>query len=303
MEIVVEAYNFDHAKWCIENNIPNLILGYELFANRLAYSFNQSEMQDLINKRKNTKIWIKVNNFFFEQELNRLEMYLRWLSNLEIDRVVFQDFAVAQINYEDNLNLNLHYNPETLITNYGQFDFYLENKINSCFLARELMPYEVTEIVKNKKNMQLEVQGFGYGFIMHSRWKLISNFEEHYQLNLNKDYLEIKEALRKYPNVIFEDQAGTQMLTGYLIDGLSSITKLNQEGVDYLSLNFIKTNETIAKDVTKLFNEAIQDKNLDENINKYEAKLIQICKGYMLSPGFLGGTKTIPHTQKVEDEK
>ncbi len=303
MEIVVEAYNFDHARWCIENNVPNLVIGYELFANRLSYSFNQSEIQDLVNKRKNTKIWIKVNNFFFEHELNRLEMYLRWLSNLEIDRVIFQDFAVAQINYEDNLNLNLHYNPETLITNYGQFDFYLENKINSCFLARELMPHEVQEIVQNKKHMKIEIQGFGYGFIMHSRWKLISNFEEHYQVNLNKDYLEIKEALRKYPNVIFEDNTGTHMLTGYLIDSLSSLPKLIQYGVDYLSLNFIKTNEDIAKKVTTLFMEAVNDKNLESKLNQYTNDLKTICEGYMLSPGFLGGPKTIPHTEKVENEE
>ncbi len=303
MEIVVEAYNFDHARWCIENNVPNLVLGYELFANRLSYSFNQSEIQDLVNKRKNTKIWVKVNNFFFEHELNRLEMYLRWLSNLDIDRIVFQDFAVAQIDYEDNLNLKLHYNPETLITNYGQFDFYLENKINSCFLARELMPHEIQDIAQHKNKMQVEVQGFGYGFIMHSRWKLISNFEEHYQVSLNKEYLKIKEALRKHPNVIFEDAAGTHMLTGYLIDSLYALPQLINWGVDYLSLNFIKTNEDIAKQVTTLFSQAIVDTNLETSLNKYSKQLQTICEGHMLSPGFLGGPKTIPHTQKVDDEK
>ncbi len=303
MEIVVEAYNFDHARWCIENNVPNLILGNDLFANRLSYSFNQSELQDLVNKRKNTKIWVKVNNFFFEQELNRLEMYLRWLSNLDIDRVIFQDYAVAQFNYEDNLGLNLHYNPETLITNYGQFDFYEQNNFKGCFVARELMPLELKEIAQHKNKMQLEVQGFGYAFIMHSRWKLISNFEDHYQVSLNKEHLIIREALRKYPNVIFEDNSGTHMLSGYLINSLSVLNNLKEMNIDFLSINFLKLNQTIAQEVTKLFMQALNDNDYQNNVNSYENKLKEICSEYVLSPGYLGGPKCILHTEKVDDEK
>lgn len=304
MEIVVEAYNFDHARWCIENNVENLLIGNELFANRLSYSFNQSELQDLVNKRKNTKIWVKVNNFFFEQEINRLEMYLRWLSNLEIDRVVFQDFAVAQINYEDNLGLNLHYNPETLVTNWGQFEFYQQNQINSCFLARELMPFKLEEITKHKKQMQVEVQGFGYGFIMHSRWKLISNFEDHYQVTLDKDELLIKEALRKYPNMLIEDATGTHMFTGYLINGINQLKQLKSFNIDYLSLSFLKTNETIAQTVTSIYMQAIKDNQFEEHQKDYEQQINEVCKDFILSPGYLGGKDTILHTIKVdEDEK
>lgn len=71
--------------------------------------------------------------------------------------------------HELELPLKLHYNPDTLVTNYGQFDFFMENHFNGCFLARELMQNEIFEMSQHKQNLALEIQGFGHGFIMHSR--------------------------------------------------------------------------------------------------------------------------------------
>ncbi|MBR2651425.1 U32 family peptidase [bacterium] len=99
-----------------------------------------------------------------------MEKYLKEIQTLKIDKVVFNDFAVAQIDFEQNLNLNLHYEPSALVTSYGQLDFYQENKINSVSLSNELFLPEVTTILKNKPaNMQLCLQVQGFVLIMHSR--------------------------------------------------------------------------------------------------------------------------------------
>lgn len=303
MELTVEAFSLDHALKCIEIGVDNLILGNELFANRLSYSFNESEIANLVNKRKTTKIWIKVNNFFFEHEIDRLEMYLRWLSSLEIEKVIFQDYAVAQINFENNLNLNLHYNPETLVTSYGQFDFFKENNINSVFVARELMYNELQEICENKNGMKIEIQAFGYGFIMHSRWKLITNYEKHYNYHLNKDneFIKIKEHLRKYPNLLFEDNQGTHMLTGYIIDLSELLLNLYEINVDYLNLNFLNTDNNYAIEITKVYNTLLKDVVSNKKINLNQINIIkELSSKYLLSQGFLGGTKHFLHLAKDE---
>lgn len=303
MELTVEAFSLDHALKCIEIGVDNLILGNELFANRLSYSFNESEIANLVNKRKTTKIWIKVNNFFFEHEIDRLEMYLRWLSSLEIEKVIFQDYAVAQINFENNLNLNLHYNPETLVTSYGQFDFFKENNIDSVFVARELMYNELQEICENKNGMKIEIQAFGYGFIMHSRWKLITNYEKHYNYHLNKDheFIKIKEHLRKYPNLLFEDNQGTHMLTGYIIDLSELLLNLYEINVDYLNLNFLNTDNNYAIEITKIYNILLKDVLSNKKISLNQINIIkELSSKYLLSQGFLGGTKHILHLAKDE---
>lgn len=304
MELLVEAFDYNHALMCIKSGVKNLVIGNEVFATRISYSFNESEVIDLVENRKNTNIWIKVNKIFFEQDLKILNMYLRWLSKLDIKKVIFQDFAVAQIIDENEYNIDLHYNPETIVTSYGQFDFYKQNNINSVFIAREIMMKELEEICSNKNGMEIEIQGFGYGFIMHSRWPLISNFQEHYHIELEtlRNKMLIRENLRKYPNVIFEDEQGTHMLTGYLINLIGTLPKLNQIGIDYLQLNFLKLSSAIATSVTNIFNTAISDlDNYDET--KYEGEINEICKQFIVSKGFLGGTKSILHLEKEEQNE
>ncbi len=302
VELLVEAFNLEHAKECIKNKIPNLILGNEIFASRLSYSFNESEIQSLVNNKSTTKIWIKVNTFFFENEINRLIAYLRWLSRIKVDYVIFSDFAVVQINDELDLKLNLHYNPETIVCSYGQLDFYKKCNFTGVFLAKEIMWNELEEISKNKNGIKIEIQGHGYGFIMHSRWKLINNFYDYYQINKNDDqqFLKIKEKLRKIPNLIFEDRHGTHMLTGYLISSLNLIEKLKKINIDYLKLDFLFTNEDYAKKITNLYQDVINNKIL---INKACDLMVEYSKDFIISNSFLGGYKDILHLEKEDSNE
>lgn len=299
MELVVEVKDFEHAKYCIENNIDNIIIGNQLFATRISYSFNESEINWLANNAKNTKIWIKANKFFFEHELDRLMMYLHWISSLNIDRVVFQDYAVAQINHENNFKLKLHYQPETLVTSYGQFPFYLQNNISSVGLARELTMRELEEIAKHKGQMQIMIQGFGYGFIMHSRWRLIDNFLEHYQLQQNQQAWWIKEHQRKIPNLIFEDDHGTHMLTGYVINGLSLIDKFKSLPIDYFLVDLIKLDDVDVYQLTKLINQHITKPLSPE---QYE-NLLNLLNHHLLSKGFFDTPKSVLHLQKEKEQE
>ncbi len=298
MELVVEAFNMEHALFCINSGVHNLIIGNEVFASTYSYSFSENEVINLINNKKSTKIWIKVDAFFFEPDINRLICYLKWLSRLNVDFVIFQDFAVAQINDELKLNLKLHYASQTTNTSYYQFDFFLENNIKSLFLARELTITELIEICQNKGSMKIEIQGHGYGFIMHSRWKMISNFENYFNEKISNDdnkLIQIKEKLRKYPNLIFENRHGTHMFTGYQIYTIDLLSKLDSLGIDYLRLDFFNTNFDYAKTITDLYLKILTKKtDIDNTINLFN----ELHKNHCIDHGFLGNIKDLPHLQK-----
>lgn len=301
MKLVIEAFNKEHAIDLINNNADIVVLSNNKYATRINYSFSDNEILEFAKNKKNSEIWVKVNAIFFEQNLNDLENYLKWLSNINIDRIIFQDLAVAQIIKENNLNIKLHYCPETIVTNYGQFDFYNYVGFNSVFLARELSFNELKEISENKKNIEIEIQGHGYSFIMHSRWKMINNFIDYYNLDkqeINKDYLLVKEELRKYNDIIFEDEHGTHMLTGYILYTIDIIDKLKSLNIDYLRLDFIKTNEQYAKAISNLYINTIKNnfdndkKELFNNLNKH----------FVITHGFLGGINEILGLKKNEEQ-
>lgn len=304
MQLLIEPVNYTHAINCIEQNVDIILVGNEQFSTRIVHSFSIEEIKKILENKKNTQVWIKVNTFFFEPEIIELEKYLTLLSTLPIDKVVFQDYAICEINHNNKLGLELHYNPDTLITSYGQFYFFRNINVNSCFLARELLINEILEIAKQKETTKIEVQGLGYGMIMHSRWKIITNFESFYNTNIRDDDLKvlIRENLRKIPNIIFEDIHGTHMLTGYIISAFKVLEKLNNS-IDYLSLSFLCMKNVDINSITTLFLEAFNDiKNNSYDAVLYIEKLQKLLPDKLISAGFLGGPKDILHMQKEEHE-
>lgn len=306
MKLIIEAFNLEHANYCIDNNIDAIILHTEKFGLRGNYDFSIEEIIKLNNNKKNTLIFIKANAFFFEKDLMELESFLKKMSSMNIDGLIFQDLAVATINEELNLNLKLRYNPETLVTSYGQIDLYKEANFNSITLSRELMIFEVEEIAQNKNGMSLEIQVQGYGFIMHSRWNLISNFEENYNIDLNvknDDFLSIKENLRKVPNLIKEDHHGTHMFTGYQICAIQILEKLYKIGIDFIRVDIINYKYEEAIKITDIYNQALKKVKMNSYDENTKEKLYKDIYNIFnnISLGFLGTKKDILHLLKEEE--
>lgn len=304
MKLIIEPFNFEHANFCIDQKIDAIILGSEDYSLRNSYNFTDEEILKIISNKKNTKIFIKVNAFFFEHQIDKLTNYLIRISKWEIDGVIFSDFAIAQINEELKLNLKLRYNPDTLVTSYFQFPFYIENNFSCVSLARELSLIELSEILSNKTNeLELEIQGHGYLFIMHSRWKLISNFEKYYDINLKHKELKIKENLRKLPNIITQDKHGTHMFSGYQICTIDILDKIRN--IDWLRIDCINMNEEEAYKLVTLYKESID--MLNSNNNEYNEKTKDIYKqitkfsSSLISHSFLGKMKDILHMEKNDD--
>ncbi|QHG89727.1 U32 family peptidase [Malacoplasma iowae] len=154
--------------------------------------------------------------------------------------------------------------------------------------------------------MEVYVKGFGLGFVMHSRWPMLSNFLKHADVKENKfdnlSYWEIKEDLRKYPNIIYEDNSGTHMLTGYFLSCIKRLKELYDSNIDGLIIDslFMKDNQVI--EIVKLFNQALSNLNNENEI----IKLFDKQKDYVdhiVSEGFFGKMGDILHTLKNDNEQ
>jgi putative protease len=169
MELLVNPASYSNALALIELGVHQIYVGDNQFCTRNNCHLSLAEIEELVKQKKETKIIVLVNRFFFEPEIKVLEKYLIALDKIKIDGVIFSDYAVNQICYEKQLTHKLIYNPETLVTNYEQFPFYIANNIQEVALARELNQNEIKEIAKNKNQMKIQVQVAGYAYMMHSR--------------------------------------------------------------------------------------------------------------------------------------
>ncbi|MEG1354046.1 MAG: U32 family peptidase [Malacoplasma sp.] len=310
LKLSITCSNYDLAIKLIELNVYEIVVGLKSFSCRFNDYFEINDIEKLVTNKKNTRIVVSLNNIFFEQDMSRLEFILDKLSKLNIDLLLFHDFAIPQIVYENKLNINLHYNPETLITSYGQFDFFKKNEINSLTLAGELTNNELKKIaLENKHNLNLYIKIHGLGFIMQSRWPMISNFFKYSNIERNKmngiDYFLIKESERKQPNLIYEDYVGTHMMTGYFICGIKKMRILYDFGFQYMIIDSLYIEDNILLEIVNLYIKTIDlisckpNKYNDAEINSFYS-LIKKISPLDISEHFFDFPKGLLHMMKEE---
>lgn len=311
MTFVYSPVSFDDALWMLEQQVDCISVGCFKFATRISFDCDLQKLKKLIASKKDSKIFVQVNAWIFDKDLDALEQYLFELKKLDIDAIVFSDYAIAEINLEHNLNLNLIYNSETAVTSAGQFEFFYDNKINGVFLARELFFAELKMIsMQNDYKLKLMVQGHGLLFIMHSRWNLISNFD-----NYIKDYSDerlkdsemiyIRETLRKYPNILIEDEHGTHMFSGYELATINILDKLQSINIDYLWINNYKHTPEQSQIITNLYQQAKQLLNNQTYDQQFKDdawnQLQKTAHNNIITNNFLGTVKDILNMQKEEE--
>lgn len=305
MNLLVQACNLTNAINLSKIGVHTVIVGEISFASRLPGDINLKEIKEL--KDKGIRIAVLVNNLFSETELEALENYLSELSKIKPDSVIFHDFAVQYINEENNLNLNLTYHPETVVTSYAQFDFYKQNNINSVCLARELFLSEVKKINQNANGMRTEVQAHGLCFMMQSRWNMMESYKQYVEnkdLSFSqRDLMLIKEETRDLGNYIFEDRNGTHMFTGYEMCTVDILHKMKKSLIENIRIDSAMREADWIENVSKIYIEAINLLKINEeeyilNSANFLKRIQDLNPKTVLSKGFYGPAMENLHLQK-----
>lgn len=305
MKISVTCSSKRMALELISLGVETIEIGIKNFSCRFNSYFDLEELEELIKNIESKKIIVVLNDIYFEQQLFDLEKIIINIVSLGIDKIKFHDFAVPQIVYENKLKIKLSYSPETMNTNYGQIDFLYENGINSLDLSSELTYPEMKKIALNKKQMEICVKIHGLGFVMHSRWPIISNFETYANIQKKEfkktKYLLIKEELRKYPNIIYEDNSGTHMMTGYYICAIKKIPKLQESLIDVLKIDSLFIEDKNLLDIVKFYIEVNNTKNIDEKHLESIYEKIKTNSSLELAEHFFNIPKGLLHMEKEVD--
>lgn len=304
MKIWVNPIGLEHAKKLINiKNVDYVVTGVK---GQLSTRNTCLLSLDQIAKINCPKLAVSLNNLYVDEQLPLLEKTLKKLKALKVKTIIFTDFAVKQICDEIKYKPNFVYNSETLATNYSQLPFYKKQGINEVVLPRELFWNEINEFSKFKKGVKLQVQAEGYGLMMHSKWKLLTNFQK--QFNIKKDLTNqmfyLKEETRQLPNIIIEDETGSHMFTGYNVSVLEYLDKMVEAKVDSLHFfSFLHDAKWVDKTLD-LYLRAL-DSIKKKTFNKNKAILVQEIKklNKVSSCGFLDPTKGLLHLEREVDNE
>ncbi len=310
MELIISPTSYQNAIDLINLHADAIIIGTTKFTNRMPFDCSLKQIIQLINLKQKTKIYVAVNAIMFEDEMDALKIFLKELHQCNVDALIFHDYCVPQLCLENDWKFKLHFNPETTVTSYGQMDFFAVNNFKQVSLARELFLPEIKTIgVHKNKSVKLEIQAQGFSFIMHSRWKMLSNFQTY--LNNpdivldDKKVIFIKEALRKWPNLIFEDQKGTHMYSGYELCVIDILEKVQACQIDVLRIDPILHDDAYSLAIYKLYQKALlalENDKYNDSLKKELWKQAQkLCDPNAISHGFLGTIKDVHHLEKAEE--
>ena len=239
--------------------VDGFIVGHQTFGTRLTHSFSTSEIHEITRQTKNLnkELFFMANQMMTDDHLTH---FSNWLSEFSMDDftgIICADLGVVKKLTTMGWANKVVYNPETLMTNYYDFNFFNRLNIMGVYVAKEITLDDIKKIGE-KKTLKLFMVGHGHLNMFYSKRQLIKNFaayidipdEFHEQQNL-RIVEETREGI-EYP--ILEDQAGTHVFRANVFATLEDLDVLHSL-VDYLMLDTLFKDDAYGLRIAKAYHQ------------------------------------------------
>lgn len=255
------------------------LVGAPVFSLRTQPNFTYEQIERLNEIKKDKKIYVYVNALIEQHLLEKLQDHLEKLRVMDIDGVIFQDFAVYQLTREMGWNVELVYHPDTLNTNYASLNIYHGLGIGGAFLAREISLAHKQEIKANTA-LACFVQIHGCEYMAYSKRHLVSNYLKVIDKQVPVGVaggLTIKANNIDAPSHIYEDEYGTHILSENVLSSIDNLDEYKMFDYGIIDNQFL--DDALYCEVVKLYIKAMRDsgdyleelKELDRSISYYKS--------------------------------
>ncbi|PTU81953.1 collagenase-like protease [Staphylococcus pasteuri] len=269
-ELLVTPKSITHMETLIEIGADAFVIGEQKFGLRLPGEFNREDMEKAVTlaHENDKKVYATVNGLFHNYHLAAVEDYIQFLHQIGVDRIIFGDPAVVMYVKQQNNPIPLHWDAETLVTNYFQCNYWGQKGATRAVLARELSLEEIINI-KEYADVEIEVQVHGMTCMFQSKRMLLGNYytfqdrQMKIQRNENQNDLLLydEERENKYP--VFEDYNGTHIMSPNDMCLIEELEPFFEAGIDSFKIDGILQTEEYINVVTQQYREAIDLYNED----------------------------------------
>ena len=154
-------------------------LGGKRFNMRLlrpGFNFSDQELQDAVNylHRQNKRLYITVNNIYYDEEIRGLSDYLLFLEEIGVDALIIQDSALLRLHRQLGLTLPLHASVQMGLSSAEALEFLAANGVSQVILSKNLSLQEISSI-HEAHPMTIEFFAHGDLCISHTGKCLLSS--------------------------------------------------------------------------------------------------------------------------------
>lgn len=184
--------------------------------------------------------YVFINRILSSTEIDELKKLLYKIPE-NIKGIVFDDLGVLEIINDLKIDKILYLNH--FGTNYESINYFLDY-VDSMVISTDITQQEIYTILDNTKK-PLTIYGFGYVPVMYSRRLLLSNFNQHFNLeNINNANISDKIAKNKFK--VYENEFGTILYH----NKPSSSLQIEHDNILYHLINTVFLND---QEVLELF--------------------------------------------------
>lgn len=275
MKILTKVYNQELSKYLKFAN--SFLYGLKNYSVDY-YELDINEIKDLLNKYNNIELFISINKNIFNKDLDDLKDKLIELSKLNIKGILFYDLSVLSLVKSLKLDIDLVYHQTHMVTNYNICDFYYNLGVKYAYLSTEITVDEMLEI-SDKTKIDLMVYFIGHPIISHSKRKLVSNYYKHLNKENNNKLNIITEKNRDIKYYIEENNLGTNILTGDILNGSKAFLSLKDK-ISYGILDNNYIDDDMFLKVLELYFNKLNEKIEDDKFLKDIELLIGNYDGF-----------------------
>lgn len=266
VELLAPAGTLEKLKIAVLYGADAVYLGGKRFGLRASGgNFSVEEMREGIEyaHKNNKKVYVTVNIFAHNTDLEGLKDYLRELRDLKVDGVLISDLGVFTIAREIIPEVPLHVSTQANTTNWTAVKTWQQLGARRVVLARELSLKEIKEI-REKTNAELEIFVHGAMCMAYSGRCVMSNYMTGRDANRGActqacrwKYSLVEE---KRPGEYFpveEDKNGSYIFNSKDMCLLPYLDEVIKSGVDSLKIEGRMKSIHYVAGVVKAYREAI----------------------------------------------
>ncbi|MCP1222873.1 U32 family peptidase [Sebaldella sp. S0638] len=303
IELLAPAGNLEKLQSAFHFGADACYIGGNAFNLRgMSANFKNPELEEAVKFAHsiNKKIYITLNIFAHNKEIDHLPEFIKFLAGADVDGVIVADLGVFQLVREIAPDLDVHVSTQANNTNWRSVKLWKDLGAKRVILAREMSLEEIKEIREKVPDIQLEVFVHGAMCMAVSGRCLLSNYFTARDANRGVcaqscrwNYKVVAENRPGQYHDVVEDEDGTFIFNAKDLCTIEFIDKVIETGVDSLKIEGRMKSIYYNSIVVKQYREAI-DLYLKGEY-KYDPKWLeelQTISHRLYSQGFYLGKPT-----------
>lgn len=304
VELLIPAGSLEVLKVAVDYGADAVYVGGSSYGLRAkAGNFDYDQMKQGINyaHSKGVKLYVTVNIFAHNNDLNGIRQYLDDIKDFGIDALIISDPGIFTIAKEIMPEMEIHISTQANNTNYEIYKFWYKLGAKRVVAARELSLDEIKEI-KSNIDSEMEIEAFMHGAmcISYSGRCLLSSYFTGKDGNQGActhpcrwKYAIVEEQRPGEYLPIEEDERGTYIFNSKDLCMIEYIPEMIEAGIDSFKVEGRMKTALYCAAVTRTYRQAIDDyyesvELYNNNIKNYKDE-ISACTFRQFTTGFYFG--------------